>query len=265
VAPDFEVEVRSPQLTAIAGRTSRLLAVVRRTGGLSRVEAFRKPDSEIEHFRRVETDGWKTPIRVFLAGLPPGVSSQDVFAEPANTVFKGNDGEELFVDGTVVEIPVTVAASAKPGLYPVTVHAAGEFGGRKLVRQAKVLQGAPRAYRHEPTADQKLWINTVQAPPILWNAPAEITLSTHQPGMIRVGLIRLAGSFPVEVSAKRHPRGWKLGPARAAAGTEELEVPVAAVSDAGAESGELVLVAKFDQGGYAESVESPPIELRIKP
>lgn len=265
VEPGFEAEVRSPQLAAIAGRTTRLLTVIRRTGGVARVEAFRKSDSEIEHFRLVETDGWNTPIRVSIVGLPSGISAEEVTAEPINTSFKGNDGEELFVDGTVVEIPVQVSESAKAGLYPVMVHANGEYKGRRIKRQARVLHGAPRAMRHVPTADQVLWLNVIQAPPILWNVPGEISLSRGEPGRLKVGLVRLNGDYPVSVSAKKSPGGWALGSARAGKGTEEVELPVSANEEArGAASAELVLLATFDQAGRQESVESPPIQLRVR-
>jgi hypothetical protein len=257
VQPDVELDVRAPQFTALTGRTTRLLAVVKRTGGVHRVEAFRKPDSEIEHFRLVEVDGWNKPVPVSVAGLPPGVTAESVTAEPKNTVFKGNDGEELFVDGTLVEIPITIRADAQPGVYPIEVHGAG--------RKATVRYGAPRALRHLPTPDQMLLLNIVQAPPILWNTPAEISLSRGEQGSLKVGLVRLDGEYPVSVSAKQIAGGWTLAAAHASAAAEEVEVPVTAGSGAPAEPAEVVLLATFDRGGRKETVESPPIQLRVKP
>lgn len=260
VQPEFELEVRAPQFTALAGRTSKLLAVVRRTGGVHRVESFKLPDSEIENFRLVEIDGWNTPIRVNVSGLPAGVTAETMAAEPKNTVFKGNDGEELFVDGTLVEIPVTVRADAQPGLYPIEVHASGEFAGRRIEHKATVLYGAPRAWRQLSTPDQVLFLNVVKAPPILWNTPAEISMSQGERGRLKVGFVRLDGEYPVKVSAKQPVNGWTLAAADAAAATEEVEVPVTA----GSGSAEITLVATFDRGGRQEIVESPPIQLRLK-
>ena len=265
VQPDLELEVRTPQFAALTGRTTRLLAVVRRTGGVHRVEAFRKPDSEIEHFRLVEIDGWNTPIRLFVTGLPEGATIPEVMAAPVNTVFKGNDGEELFVDGTLVEIPVTLSADTRPGVYPIEVHASGEFQGRRVERKATVLYGAPRAWRHLPSADQILFLNVVHAPPILWNTPVEISLSRGERGSLKVGLVRLNGEYPVSVSAKQSIDGWTLAAANASAAAEEVEVPVTADSGAPSGSAELVLLATFDHDGRKETVESPPIELRVRP
>lgn len=265
VQPDLALEVRTPQFTALTGRTTRLLAVVKRTGGVHRVEAFRKPDSEIEHFRLIETDGWNTPVRVAVRGLPPGVTGEEMTTEPKNTVFKGNDGEELFVDGTLVEIPVTVAADVAPGLYPIEVWASGEFRGHQFERKATVRYGASRAWRHLATADQVLLLNVVQAPPILWNTPAEISLSRGEKGKLKIGLVRLDGEYPISVSAKRAVDGWTLATANAGAAAEEVEVPVRAGAGAPPGTAEIVLLATFDREGRKETVESPPIQLRVKP
>ena len=148
--PDFEVEVRSPQLTIYSGRSANLLVIVRRTGGVHQVEAFRKPDNEIEHFRLIEKNVWNTPIRVRVEGLPEGTSAEPVTAEAKNTAFKGNDGEELFVDGTVVEIPICVNQQTRPGLYEMRVIAEGTFEGRD-VRNAMRLFYTGRSVRCDST------------------------------------------------------------------------------------------------------------------
>src|SRR5205807_279029 len=128
-------------------------------------------------FRLIEKDGWNTPIRVSVEGLPEGVTAEPVTTEPRNTVFKGNDGEELFVDGALAEIPVRASARARAGLYPIRVRASGSFQGKTVEREAVALNGSLRSLRHEPTRDQKIYLNVVQPPALLWNAPAELRIS----------------------------------------------------------------------------------------
>ncbi len=263
--PSFELDVRSPQITVFAGGSARLLGVVRRTGGVHIVEGFRKPDSEIEHFRILEKDGWNTPVRVSADGLPPDVTADAAETEPKNTTFKGNDGEELFVEGTLVEIPFRAAAGAKPGLYEIALRARGRFAGREVERRGVVLYTGPRAMRGQPARDQKLFLNVIAAPPLLWIPPGEFRLSKGASGKMKVGLFRREGSFPVEVSPKSLVTGWNVGSSAAAPGAEEIEVPVTAMGEAKDAPAELVLVATFQIGGREIKVESPPIELRIKP
>jgi hypothetical protein len=263
VEPSFEAEVRSPQLTAFQGQQTKLLVVVRRTGGVHQVEAFRKPDSEIEHFRIIERDGWNSPIRVRLEGLPDGVSAETVVIEARNTVFKGNDGEELFVDGTIAEVPLRLDDTAQPGLYEIRAIAEGVFEGRSVQRQALVLNGGIRSLRLEPTSEQRLYLNVLKPPPLFWNVPPELQISKGGHGMLRVGIVRFGGEFPVAAEPKATVAGFRVGSARAAAGAEELEIPVE--PEEGIETmGQLTLVATFERNGRSERVESPPIELRLK-
>lgn len=265
IAPGFEAEVRSPQLTIYTGRTANLLAVVRRTGGVHQVEPFRKPDNEIEQFRLIEKDGWDTPIKVWVEGLPEGVSAEPVTAEPKNTVFKGNDGEELFVDGTVVEIPVRVNPGTRPGLYEVRVMAKGAYQGRDVHRQAVVLSGTIRSMRLEASAGQKLFLNLIEAPAIFWNTPAEIQITRGGHASLRAGVVRFEGKYRVDVEPKASVAGFQIGKASAGVEGEEIDIPVEAAADAPSPAGRLILVATFERNGRLERVDSPPIELRLKP
>jgi len=262
--PDFQVDVRSPQITVFTGRTARLLAVVRRTGGVHIIEGFRIPASEIEQFRIIEKDGWNQPIQVTAFQLPAGVSAETVTAQPKNTIFKGNDGEELFVDGTIVEIPIRAASGAKPGLYEISVRARGSLEDREVERRGRVLFGSLHSRRGDPTQDQKLLLNVVDAPPLLWNSPSEFRISKGATDRLKIGLLRLDGNYPVAVEAKSAVNGWSVGRSVASAAAEELELPVTALAGARENPERLVLVATFEIGGRKVQVESPPIELRIK-
>ena len=147
--PGFSADVHGPNVTAYIGRKTTILAQVHRTGGVHEIECFKHPGNEIENFRIREIDGWSTPVLLSIEGLPEGVSSETISAEPHNTVFKGNDGEELFVDGTLVELPVVVGARAEPGLYRLRVRAEGQFEGRTVRQHARVLH-TTRGRRGQP-------------------------------------------------------------------------------------------------------------------
>ncbi|MEX2261411.1 MAG: hypothetical protein WD696_05645 [Bryobacteraceae bacterium] len=260
--PDFWLEVRTAQLSAYPGRTASLLAVVHRTGGVHRVEAFKKPDSEIEHFRSVESDGWNTAIQVRAEGLPEGIVAEAATAEPKNTEFKGNDGEELFVDGTLLEIPFRVAPDARTGLYEIGVYAKGSFGGRTVERKGRIFH-AGRALRAEPTFDQKLLITVVNPPPVLWNVPAEVRIEPGKTERVKIGVQRVRGNSSIAVQPASLHEGWTVENAVVPPGATEVEVLITANENA--KPVVLVLTASFDDDGRRERAESPPIQLGGKP
>jgi hypothetical protein len=261
--PSFQVEVRTPQVTLYTGRSASLLSVVQRTGGVHRVERFKRADSEIENFRIVEADGWNEPVSVWIDGLPPGISSERIAAEPSNTTFKGNDSEDLFVNGTVVEIPLSAAADAKAGLYEIRVRAHGSFRGRTVEREGRVLYGS-RGMRAEVTQDQKLWLNVVEAPPVLMSPPASFTLTKGKPARMKVPIFRFVeGETPIVIEAKSAPAGLELKPATVPAGAAEADLPLTA-TDSG-QPGQIILVAKTAVEGREVRVESPPVELKVQP
>ena len=94
-----------------------------------------------------------------LGGAALGSYANTLTAEPKNSEFKGNDGEELFVDGTLVEIPIRVAPDAQPGLYEISVRGEGIFQGQAVERRARVFYGSLRSLRGEPTFDQKMLLD----------------------------------------------------------------------------------------------------------
>jgi hypothetical protein len=251
-------------VTLYTGHSASLLTVVQRTGGVHRVERFKRTDSEIENFRIIEGDGWKEPVFVWIEGLPPGISSERIAAEPKNTTFKGNDSEDLFVNGTVLDIPLRAAPDAKPGLYEIRVRAKGNLNGRTVEQEGRVLYGS-RGMRAEATQDQKLWLNVVEAPPVLMSPPASFTLSKGKPARMKVPVFRfMEGDAPILIEAKSTPAGLELKPATVPAGAVEADLPLTA-TDAAQKTGRIILVAKTAVGGREVRVESPPVELKVQP
>jgi hypothetical protein len=260
--PGFQVDIRTPQLLVYTGRDASLLAVVQRTGGVHKVESFKRADSEIENFRILEGYGWNQPVSVWLEGLPAGISSETVIAEPKNTTFKGNDSEDLFVNGTVVEIPVRAAMETKPGLYEIRLHAKGTFEGHTVERQGRVLYGS-RAVRSEATQDQKLWLNVVQAPPVLMTPPASLTLSKGIPARIKMPVFRFAkGEAPIRVELKDAPPGLELKASDVPAGAAEAELVFMRAGTAEPPD-RIVLVAKTIADGREVQVQSTPVDVKV--
>jgi hypothetical protein len=260
--PSFQVEMRAPHHVVYTGRGASLLAVVQRTGGVHKVEAFKRADSEIENFRIVEGYGWNEPVSVWLEGLPAGVSSATVIAEPKNTTFKGNDSEDLFVNGTVVEIPVRATTAAKPGLYEIRLRAKGTLQNETVERQGRVLYGL-RGMRAEPTQDQKLWLNVVQPPPVLVTAPATVTLRKGSVTRIKLPVFRFAeGDAPITMELKDAPPGLQLKPSGVSSDATEAEL-VFTTAGGLEPPGQVVLVAKTLEHGREVRVESAPVEVKV--
>jgi hypothetical protein len=237
---------------------------VKRKGGVHQVEGFLKPDSEIEQFRLKEIDGWDTPISVRLTGLPPGVFAEKIEAPPRNTVFKGNDGEELFVDGTVVEIPIQIAADASAGHYKIEVWAEGTFKGKAVRRQGRVVF-ASQAFPLR--GDNHLHLTVVDPPPLLLQTPDTLTLSQGQVLPVKVSVYRFSGTAaPVDLSVKDLPLGIVATTTSLAGGQNEAEVLLTASAEAPQTATSIIFTGTLRTGEGEELVwESPSVELLVQP
>ena len=112
--PDFELSVLTNQMTLKKGKPSTLRVRVRRVGG------------------------WSVPVEVWIDDLPKGVASQKMTAAPTNTRIRGTFGEDFFVDGTNVELPLEALSGALPGRWPLVVRGRGVLDGRVVEHTARV-------------------------------------------------------------------------------------------------------------------------------
>ena len=113
--PDFELSVLTNQMTLRKGKRSTLRVRVRRAGG------------------------WNVPVDVWIDNLPKGFTSQKMTAAPTNTRIRGTFGEDFFVDGTNVELPLEALADALPGRWPLVVKGSGVLDGRVVEHTARVV------------------------------------------------------------------------------------------------------------------------------
>jgi len=112
--PSFEVSVLTNQVTVLPGQPAQLPVRVRRLGG------------------------WNTPIEVWVEGLPEGVSSKKVIAEPVNTRFRGTFGEDFFFDGTNVDLPLEISETATLGISRLRVKARGVINDKGVEQTAAI-------------------------------------------------------------------------------------------------------------------------------
>jgi hypothetical protein len=260
--PDFHVDSLTQQLTAYVGRKTSVLVQVHRTGGVHRVELFKHPDNEIENFRLIENDGWRSPVMLWADGVPPGVTAERVMAEPKNTTFKGNDGEDLFVDGTVVDIPLQVGSDAKPGLYKLHIRGESSFDGQTVTREAKV---ARKNRSIKIPADQQcdLYLTIVKPPAVLLTAPERLEVTKGEATHLKVSLFYFEQTGgPIVIEAKPAASGLDMGRVNVSGQGEEAEIPVSVSGDARDSETKVVMIARDPVSGRILG-ESAPVTVQI--
>ena len=261
VAPDYHVDVLRTNVTAYLGRKTTVLTQVHRTGGVHVIEPFKRPDSEIGNFRIHEIDGWQAPVVVWAEGVPPGVTAERVTAEPKNTTFKGNDGEDLFVDGTIVDVPLQIAPETKPGTYKIHIRAESTFAGNTVDREGRVVRKS-RTVKISPERQDDLYLTIMKPPPVLVTAPERVTITKGEPGHLKLNFFYFEpGSGPIVVEPRTESAGLNMGRVSVPAGSEELEVPFAA-ADSGQKSVKVVMVARDPASGRVLG-ESAPVTVQI--
>jgi hypothetical protein len=260
--PDFQVDVRRAQVTAYVGRDSKLPVQVRRTGGVYVIEMFKHPGNEIENFRIHEIDGWQSPVMLWADNVPAGVTAEKIIAEPKNTVFKGNDGEDLFVDGTVADVPLQIGPEAKPGVYKIHIRAESSFEGRTVDRQGMIVR-KNRTIKTSPEDEADLYLTIVKPPPVLVTGPDRLEVTKGSPGHIKLNLFYFEkADGPIVIEARPGSSGLEMGRVNVPAGGEELEVPVTVTADARASVVTVVMVARDTASGRVLG-ESAPVPVHI--
>ena len=139
-APSFELTVLTNQTSVSQGQSTSLLARVRRL------------------------DGWDTPVDVWIDQLPEGVKSERVTAEPENTRYRGVFGEDFFLDGTNVDLPLAVDPAAPANAWPLVIRARGEKGGNVVEHTAKVVYPWKKTgYIRGLTREQLILLTTTES------------------------------------------------------------------------------------------------------
>ena len=204
--PDFDVKVLTPAITLYRGQTVLLPVRVRRHGG------------------------WETPVEVWLEDLPPGVTTDKRIAEPKPTIVKDNCALDRRLDGTNVDLPLNVSASAAPGSYTLRLRARGEHDGRVVEHSAEIL------YKWESVgkvtgaiADQVLVATLTEFPPVILDVPSTLTLNPGKPARLRVRVTRFDGDkSPLSIEPEVPVAGLKFENNILATGAEQVELRIIA-------------------------------------
>ena len=169
VEPDFTLHALTPSPTLFRGQTNDLLVRVKRLGG------------------------WDTPVEVWVDNPPPGVEAEKGIAEPENTPYKGTCAEDMWTDGTNVELRLKVAADAPGGFHPILVRARGEVAGKVVERSAEILfrWGSVGTIRG-PTTDQQLLAAVTDLPPVILETPESLSVAAGKTGRLKVIATRFA-------------------------------------------------------------------------
>ena len=234
VEPDFELKALTPSPTLFRGKMNDLVVRVKRLGG------------------------WDTPVDVWIENLPPGVQAGKGVAEPKNTPYKGTCGEDMWTDGTNVELRLKVADDAPGGFHPIRVRARGEAGGKVVEREAEILfRWGFVGKIYGPTTDQELLAAVTDLPPLILETPENFSVPPGKIGRLKVIVTRFAEpDTAIVLEPHLLPSGVTIENSIIPPGTPRVDL-LMKVSET-ATPGKYPLVLQ------AGNTSSPPIELTIE-
>ena len=234
VEPDFELKALTPSPTLFRGKTNSLVVRVKRLGG------------------------WDTPVDVWIENPPPGVQAERGVAEPKNTPYKGTCAEDMWTDGTNVELRLKVAEDAPGGFHPIRVRARGESGGKEVEREAEILfRWGSVGKIYGPTTDQELLAAVTDLPSVILETPENFSVARGKIGRLKVIATRFAEP-EAAIALKPHslPSGVTMENSVIPPGTPLVDLLVKVSETAAPGKYPLIL--------QAGSISSPPIELTIE-
>jgi len=230
--PDFDLESLTPELTLFRGRTVPLPVRVRRFGG------------------------WSAPIEVWVENLPRGVTSEQMTAEPRDTVVKDNCALDRQLDGTNVDVPMHVAANAPAGDHPIRLHARGVMDGKMVEHTAEILYWWEHVGKVTGAVEeQKLLATVTDLPPVVFEAPESVPVTPGKVARLRVLVRRYDdGKSPLRIESENPVEGLKSENNEVAPGMRTVELKLTASNS-------------FKPGWIklrAGAALSPPIELKTQ-
>jgi len=192
--------------------------------------------------RRLE--GWTTPVEIWAEDLPEGVAAPRIVVQTVNTPFRNTCGEEHVLDGTNVEIPFQVSATAPLALSQIRFRGRGVMDGRTVEREAytrywwrvnqKIMGDAQTGRLHITIADP---------PELVLSAADKVTVVPGKAASIKVLVDRFdAGNVPLEIAAEA-PGGIIVEPATVQGSATTTVVKVTSTVNRPAS---VVLVGKAD-------------------
>ncbi len=229
--PDFSLRVVGTDDSLYRGRTNTVLVRVRRL------------------------EGWNDPVEVYAANLPPGVTVKPVVAEPKNTPYTGTCGEIHYLDGTNVEMQISVAPDAPLALGHI------EFRGRAkgIERSARTRYFRSRIRHIGDAEEDHLRVTIADAPGAVLTVPPALALAKDNTAALTVIVTRLdeGHTEPLVLSVEAAADGLTASAEPVPAASTRAEVKLRAAANKA--PGDFVLVAR--RGGTIVG-RSHPIRLR---
>ena len=227
--PDFTATIIGTDETLFRGRENVVTVLVRRL------------------------EGWNTPVEIRAENLPAGVSAKPVIAPPVNTPYKNTCGEDHVLDGTTVEIPLTVDGVAPGSFSQIRFRARGIMDGKTVEHEAaarywwKIRQNVVGYAETRP-----LYATIADPPQLVLTTPDRITVARGKTAKIKVVVARMDdGNQPLEIGAEPES-GLAVETATVAPGGTQAEVEV---TNSAAGPARLTLVGKV--GGKAIGYSHP--------
>jgi hypothetical protein len=240
--PSFEVAVLTNQVTVLPGQPAQLPVRVRRLGG------------------------WNTPIEVWVEGLPEGVSSKKILAEPVNTRFRGTFGEDFFFDGTNVDLPLETNETATLGISRLRVKARGVMGNKSVEETAAILYPWQQTgYLRGRTAEGLLLMTVASVPIFDLESPPSLTLTPGKPAELILAVRWFTPNKDlksVTIERARLPDGLKVERFEAKS-ADKISVWISAAEQIGEISDPFSLAASLSLEGKRYRKVTPDIGVKV--
>ncbi len=177
-------------------------------------------------------EGWNTPVEVWAEDLPAGVSAPRRVAEPVNTPYKGTCGEVHYLDGTNVEIPLTVSGNVPPKLSQIRFVGRGVVVGKPVVREAHTRHWFKGRALRGLTETRFLHATIADAPELVFTTPERFAVAAGKSGRLKIVIARLdGGGHPLVVEADSPAPGLVVEPAVVPPGATLAEVRITSSTD----------------------------------
>lgn len=234
--PDFSLRIIGTDETLYRGRTATVLVRVRRL------------------------EGWSAPVEVWAENLPAGVHAKPVVAEPKNTPYTGTCGETHYLDGTNVEINLTVDRDAPLSLGQIRFRGRGSFSGRVVERNALARYFKSRIRHIGDAEENELRAVVADAPGVVLTVPQNLTLEKDNTAVFTAVITRLdeGQQAPLELSLEAAADGLTMEPLSVPLSSTRADIKLRGAAKA---VGEFVLVGRVNG---AVTGKSHPIRVRSK-
>ena len=241
--PSFEVAVLTNQVTVLPGQPSQLPVRVRRLGG------------------------WDTPIEVWVEGLPDGVSSRKMIAEPVNTRFRGTFGEDFFFDGTNVDLPLEISETATLGISKLRVKARGVNKDKSVEQTAAIFYPWQQTgYLRGRTAEGLLLMTVASTPLFDLEGPPSLTLSHGRSAELKLAIRWFTSNRNLKeltIEPVQLPDGFKMERFEVKPGEDKISVWISASEQIGEISDRFSLAASLSLEGKHYRKVTPDIGVKV--